>query len=289
MASNSQEILTLVFLYSCIGVELVCISYLLILMSRPRSPLRKAYFIISVIGYMVDVAAKLNEAIDEYSLLSSYFQWHTYYFFGIWHFVLTLNRFTSVVYWQTYEMMWSLKKSALWCLGILAYPVLVDITFVLIEPQPFYCVTYLYRSQCRDFYAMVCFRQSISNILTSISSLTMSLITIIKIRKTSAPSKIASRLLVQCVVLTMFFSVFMAFLVVYSIAWQSDNVGLIRMSATVLNNSLYFYQSFGVCWLVIICHFMVRGGSNDVKVSSVGQAPATPVRARAASVAQSHF
>uniref|UniRef100_A0A7E4VET3 7TM_GPCR_Srx domain-containing protein n=1 Tax=Panagrellus redivivus TaxID=6233 RepID=A0A7E4VET3_PANRE len=257
------------------------------MMCYKKSPLRKAYFFMSVLGYIVDVSSKLNEAIDEYSILSSYFQWHIYYFFGIWHFVLTLNRFTSVVFWQTYNVMWTPKMTVLWCIGILAYPTVLDITFVMIEPQPFYCIRYLYRAPCRTFYGNLGIRQSASNVLTSVGSIAMSVYTTVKIRKSTSAPKVAQRLLFQCIVSTLLFSAFMGFLIIYSIAWKNNDAALVYTAATVLNISLYFHQSFGVCWLVIICHFMVRSGSKEVKVTSITPTPVS-VRSRAPSIAVSH-
>uniref|UniRef100_A0A7E4UXQ9 Serpentine receptor class gamma n=1 Tax=Panagrellus redivivus TaxID=6233 RepID=A0A7E4UXQ9_PANRE len=233
-------------------------------MLRPKSLIRKSYFIISVFGYFVDVFGKLSEAIADQSYLTQCLTWHWFFFIGIWQFTLVLNRFTSVVFWQKYDIIWADKMAYFWCFGIYIYPIIVDITFIILEPLQWECVTKLFSDHCQPFFADLLIRQTVSNSITCAGSIVLSTITVIQIRKTSA-SKVATRLIVQTCIMTVVFAIFTVAVVLFSFAWKARNRQQGLLFGIIGNISLYTHQCIGCIWLVIICHGMMKSQTTVAK------------------------
>uniref|UniRef100_A0A7E4UVX7 G_PROTEIN_RECEP_F1_2 domain-containing protein n=1 Tax=Panagrellus redivivus TaxID=6233 RepID=A0A7E4UVX7_PANRE len=215
MWSTSLKISVYGPLYISTIIEFTALSYLIYAMCLRKSPIQKAYFVISIVGYAIDFTANFSACIAYYSKFKHIVVWHDSFFLGISILTLAFNRFTTIAYWKDHNRLWSFKPACAWCVFVLAYPVLVDIGFLASDSNGFTCLPNPFlNEECGKIYGKIGIRQCISNGITSIGSITLNIMTIVKIRHTSAPQA-ATKLFIQSCVSNVLFAVYTISLTVH--------------------------------------------------------------------------
>uniref|UniRef100_A0A7E4ZRN5 G_PROTEIN_RECEP_F1_2 domain-containing protein n=1 Tax=Panagrellus redivivus TaxID=6233 RepID=A0A7E4ZRN5_PANRE len=275
MAWYTTKIINYTFLYLCTIIEFSSLCYLFYALSRRNSPIRQAYFIISILGYIIDFTTKLSAIITYEGKFKSVILWHDVFLFGIITFVLSLNRYTAIAYWKDHSRFWSFWPTCAWCVFLLAYPVIVDIGFLASDPNGFFCLpNHPFRvanENCPNVYIRIGFRQCASSVITMIGSLILNALTIMKIRKTSAP-QIATKLFIQSCVSNAIFTVFVITLVFNCLMWiHADTADqmLKQVNNMICNLSNYIRQSVNMIWLVVITRSVIRTSKHIVVSTTV--------------------
>uniref|UniRef100_A0A7E4UWX2 7TM_GPCR_Srx domain-containing protein n=1 Tax=Panagrellus redivivus TaxID=6233 RepID=A0A7E4UWX2_PANRE len=200
--------------------------------------------------------------------------WHNIYLFGILSFVLALNRYTAIAYWKDHNRLWSFFPTCAWCVFLLAYPVIVDIGFIASDPNGFICLPRPLTSgneNCPKVYGRIGLRQCASNVVMMIGSVIFSALTIMKIRKTSAP-QVATKLFIQSCVSNAIFTVFVITLVFNCLMWIHEDTA--DPTLKLVNNMIcslpnYGRQSINIIWLVVITRSMIRPSKKTCVTSAV--------------------
>uniref|UniRef100_A0A7E4UX07 G_PROTEIN_RECEP_F1_2 domain-containing protein n=1 Tax=Panagrellus redivivus TaxID=6233 RepID=A0A7E4UX07_PANRE len=261
MSLTRSEFVFDAFLYVCTTIEFVALSYLFYAMCLRTSPIRQAYFVLSILGDIIDFAAKLSGSISFNGKFKNVVLWHDYFLFGMLGLVLTLNRYTAIAYWNKHHRFWSFRSTCAWCVFLLAYPVIVDVGFLASDPNGFICLPDPYiNKECEKVYGRMGIRQCISNVITGIGSITISAMTIGKIRQTSAP-QIATKLFVQSCVSNAFFVVFTISKGLVGIMWIQGLAANLTLANTVTefaNLANYTRQCVNIIWLVVITRSLIR-------------------------------
>uniref|UniRef100_A0A7E4UVW5 G_PROTEIN_RECEP_F1_2 domain-containing protein n=1 Tax=Panagrellus redivivus TaxID=6233 RepID=A0A7E4UVW5_PANRE len=287
MALPVQMILNYTFLYICVFIELFSLCYLFYAISRRNSPLRQAYFVIYLLGYIVDFTTKFSAVISFYGKFKNVCLWHNQFLFGISGLVLALNRYTAIAYWNEHHRFWSFLPTCAWCIFLLLYPIIVDIGFIASDPNGFTCLPDpALNEECEKVYGRIGVRQCISNVITSIGSITLSAMTILKIRQTSAP-QIARKLFIQSCVSNVIFAVFTISLVFHGYMWihkDTTNPTLLKVVNIIANSSNYARQCVNIVWLVVITRSLIRAGNKITMLSVTGTCSTTSNRGKTANI-----
>lgn len=112
--------------------EFSVILFFIVNFCKHKSRFRQPYFLIYVIGCIVDIIPKILGILSTYSsiyIIFAYpkygFDWYNKNFVTFWNLLLAFNRFTAILFSVRYSKIWSKRNTALICIFLVVYPFLI--------------------------------------------------------------------------------------------------------------------------------------------------------------------
>uniref|UniRef100_A0A7E4VF68 7TM_GPCR_Srx domain-containing protein n=1 Tax=Panagrellus redivivus TaxID=6233 RepID=A0A7E4VF68_PANRE len=197
-------------------VEIFFIVFFTIQFVKKNLLISSAYFYISTLNFVIhavsDISTLISSQADAYSIFGQFdnvFQWYAYLIMGPISVILSLNRFTAVVFFKNYKDIWTFRRTAFYTVVVLSVPLVINACYHF---RPMMCLLQLPVPECVFIISSIMSIQMYTLLLCCVISIVLTIGSVIATRYnttfngSSTIAKFEHRLLLQCCFSTVLFT-----------------------------------------------------------------------------------